>query len=55
MFVLEPGSSFARCVTVRHGKTSGPIIQVREGLGPGDRVIVTDMSKSATYPRVRIE
>jgi len=55
IFVLEPGSSFARRATVRYGKMSGPLIQVVEGLAPGDRVIVTDMSKWAAYPRVRIQ
>ena len=54
IFVLEPGSAFARRATVRYGKMSGPLIQVVEGLGAGDRVIVTDMSKWAGYPRVRI-
>ncbi|MBV9224239.1 MAG: hypothetical protein JOY85_09435 [Acidobacteriaceae bacterium] len=55
LFVIEPDSSFARRVTVRYGKISGPLIQVVEGLAPGDRVIVTDMSKWASYPRVRIQ
>ena len=55
VFVVEPGSSFARRTTVRYGKISGPLIQVVEGLESGDRVIVTDMSKWATYPRVRIQ
>jgi HlyD family secretion protein len=55
IFVLEPGSSFARRATVRYGKMSGPLIQVVEGLAPGGRVIGTDMSKWAAYPRVRIQ
>jgi hypothetical protein len=55
VFVAEPDSSFARRTTVRYGKMFGPLIQVVEGLAPGDRVIVTDMSKWATYPRVRIQ
>jgi hypothetical protein len=54
VFVLEPGSAFARRATVRYGAISGPLIQIVEGLAPGDRVIVTDMSKWAKYPRVRI-
>lgn len=55
VFVLEPGAQFARRATVRYGKISGALIQVLEGLSPGDRVIVTDMSKWARYPRVRIQ
>ena len=53
LFVVEPGSSSARRTTVRYGKRSGPLIQVVEGLAPGDRVIVTDMSPWTAYPRVR--
>jgi hypothetical protein len=34
---------------------SGPLIQVLHGLKPGDKVIVTDMSKWADIARVRIE
>jgi HlyD family secretion protein len=55
VFVLEPGSSFARRKSVRCGKISGPLIQILEGLAPGDRVIVTDMSKWAKYERVRVQ
>jgi hypothetical protein len=54
IFVLD-GSSSAHRVTVRYGVMSGPLIQVLEGLTPGDRVIVTDMSKWAGLPRVRLE
>jgi HlyD family secretion protein len=55
VFVLEPGSSFARRKSVRYGKISGPLIQILEGLAPGDRVIVTDVSKWAKYERVRVQ
>jgi HlyD family secretion protein len=54
IFVLEPGTSFARRATVRYGKLSGPLIQVIDGLEAGDRVIVTDMSKWAAFPRVAL-
>lgn len=54
VFVLD-GPSTAHRVTVRYGAMSGPLIQVLEGLVPGDRVIVTDMSKWADLPRVRLE
>jgi len=54
LFVLEPGTSFARRTTVRYGKLSGPLIQVIEGLAAGDRVIVTDMSKWAGFARVEL-
>ncbi len=55
VFVVEPGAPFARRVRVRYGAISGPLIQVLEGLAPGDHVIVTDMSKWVKYPRVRIQ
>jgi hypothetical protein len=55
VFVLEEKTSFARRVVVRYGVRSGPLIQVLDGLAPGDKVIVTDMSKWAKAPRIRIE
>jgi hypothetical protein len=54
IFVLD-GPSMAQRVTVRYGAMSGPLIQVLDGLAPGDKVIVTDMSKWAHLPRVRLE
>jgi multidrug efflux pump subunit AcrA (membrane-fusion protein) len=55
VFVLEPADHFARRVNVRYGQMSGPMIQILDGLSPGDRVIVTDMSKWKTNPRVRLQ
>jgi hypothetical protein len=55
IFVLEEKTSSARRVTVRYGVRSGPLIQVLDGLAPGDKVIVTDMSKWAGAARVRLE
>jgi hypothetical protein len=55
IFVLEAGGDFARRATVRYGKISGALIQVLEGISPGDLVIVTDMSKWAKYQRVRLQ
>lgn len=55
IFVLEEETSSARRVTVRYGVRSGPLIQVLDGLAPGDKVIVTDMSKWADAPRIRLE
>jgi hypothetical protein len=54
IFVLE-GASRARRTRVRYGAMSGPLIQVLDGLAPGDKVIVTDMSKWAELPSVRLE
>ncbi len=55
VFVIEPGDEHARRVTVRYGQLSGALIQVLSGLSPGDRVIVTDMSKWIASPRVRLQ
>lgn len=53
VFVLD-GSSSARRVTVRYGVISGPLIQVLDGLAPGDKVIVTDMSRYSHLDRVQL-
>jgi multidrug efflux pump subunit AcrA (membrane-fusion protein) len=55
VFVLESDGQHARRVNVRYGSISGPQIQILSGLSPGDRVIVTDMSKWASYPRVTLK
>jgi hypothetical protein len=55
IFVVDEKTSSAHRVTVRYGIRSGPLIQVLDGLAPGDKVIVTDMSKWADAPRVRLE
>jgi len=55
LFVLEPGAKYAKRTRVHYGKMAGPLIQVLDGVSPGDLVIVTSMSKWAEYPRVRIE
>ncbi len=54
IFVLECDSR-ARRATVRYGAMSGPLVQELDGLAPGDKVIVTDMSKWADFPSVRLE
>jgi HlyD family secretion protein len=53
--VIEPNGNFARRVKVRYGQLSGPLIQVVDGLAPGDKVIVTDMSKRNDSERVRLQ
>jgi hypothetical protein len=54
IFVVE-GASQARRVTVQYGVMSGPLIQVLDGLAPGDKVIVTDLPRLADLPRIRLE
>ena len=55
LFVIEPNGQFARRTKVRFGLQSGPLIQIRNGLSPGDRVIVTDTSKWESYKRLRLK
>ena len=55
VFVLEPDGQHAKRVTVRYGRISGPQIEIVSGLAPGDRVIVTDMSKWVSYARVTLK
>ncbi|MCY3621856.1 MAG: HlyD family efflux transporter periplasmic adaptor subunit [Gammaproteobacteria bacterium] len=45
----------AERVNVLFGQISVNDVEVREGLAPGDRVVLSDMSDWDDYPRVRIE
>lgn len=45
----------AERVGVLLGQISVNEVEVREGLEPGDRVVLSDMSEWDDYPRVRIE
>jgi HlyD family secretion protein len=55
IFLIEPGDEYAKRVSVRYGRQSGAQMEIISGLVPGDRVIVTDMSAWASYPRVRLK
>jgi hypothetical protein len=55
LFVIERNGQFARRTKVHFGLQSGPLIQIRSGLSPGDRVIVTDTSKWESYERLRLK
>jgi len=55
VFVVDLETRFAHRVQVHYGRLSGPRIQVISGLAPGDRVIVTDMSRWKDSARVRLE
>jgi beta-lactamase regulating signal transducer with metallopeptidase domain len=45
LFKLEPGGHSAKKVPVQFGAASVNLIEVKGGLQPGDKVIVSDMSK----------
>lgn len=55
LFKLEADGNHATHVTVQFGASSINTIQVMKGLQPGDRVIVSDMSKYEGYDRIRLE
>jgi multidrug efflux pump subunit AcrA (membrane-fusion protein) len=55
LFLIEPDGQHAKRVPVHYGRISGPQIEVISGLAPGDRVIVTNMSKWASYARVTLK
>ena len=54
IYRLDDGG-LAERVNVMFGQISVNEVEVREGLEPGDRVVLSDMSEWDDYPRVRIE
>jgi HlyD family secretion protein len=54
LFRLQPGSDEALRVKVRLGKSSVNAVEVLEGLKPGDRVVLSDMSAWDAFDRVRL-
>jgi HlyD family secretion protein len=52
--LLEDGRSAVR-VNVELGRTSVNTVEIRGGVQPGDKVIISDMSRWDGYDRVRIE
>ena len=54
LFKLEPDGKHAVRVAVKLGRTSVNDIEIREGLNPGDRVILSDMSAQDEFDRVRL-
>ena len=45
LFKLEPDGHSAKKVPVQFGATSVQLIQIKSGLQPGDKVIISDMSQ----------
>jgi HlyD family secretion protein len=54
IFKVTPDGGYADRVTIQLGATSVNDIQVREGLAPGDVVILSDMSRWDGFDRVRL-
>lgn len=55
LFRLDPGGKGAVRVSVRLGRSSVNAIEVRDGLQPGDVVILSDMSTWDSHERVRLK
>lgn len=55
LFVLEPDGAHARRVQVKLGRASVNAIEVVQGLKPGDRVIISDVSQWDGQERLRIK
>ncbi len=54
LFKLEPDGKAATRVTVKLGRSSVSTIEIRDGLKPGDQVILSDMSAQDGYDRIRL-
>ena len=54
LFRLQPGSDEAVRVKVRLGKSSVNAVEIVEGLKPGDKVVLSDMSAWDAFDRVRL-
>lgn len=55
LFVLEPDGTHARRTQVKLGRASVNAIEVVQGLKPGDRVIISDVSQWDGQERLRIK
>jgi HlyD family secretion protein len=55
MFKLDADSVFAERIPVQIGRSSVNTIEVVQGLQPGDKVILSDMSQWDAYDRVKLK
>jgi HlyD family secretion protein len=55
LFKLTPDGVNAVRTTVRLGRTSVNTVEILGGLQPGDKLIISDMSRWDQYERVRVE
>jgi HlyD family secretion protein len=54
LFKLDPDGKRAVRTTVKLGRSSVNTIEIREGLKPGDQVILSDMSANDGFDRIRL-
>jgi HlyD family secretion protein len=55
LFRLEPGGSGASRVQVKLGRSSVNLIEIVEGLGEGDQVILSDTSAWDAFDRIKLD
>jgi len=55
LFRLDPESGMASRVPVRLGRASVSLIEVQQGLSPGDQIILSDTSQWDDYDRLSID
>lgn len=55
LFKLEPDEKHAIRVTVKLGRSSVNSVEIRAGLNPGDKVILSDMSAQDGFDRIRLK
>lgn len=55
IFKLVENGRYAQLVSVRLGRTSVTSVEIKEGLAPGDIVILSDMTRWENVDRVRIK
>ena len=55
LFKLVDGGKYAQLVSVRLGRTSVTSVEIKDGLAPGDVVILSDMTRWENVDRVRIK
>lgn len=54
LFVLRDGGEIAQRTRVVYGRTSSDRIEVRSGLRPGDRVVLSDTAQWSKYQALRV-
>ncbi|MBN2321940.1 MAG: HlyD family efflux transporter periplasmic adaptor subunit [Acidobacteria bacterium] len=54
LFKLEPDEKHAVRIIVQLGRTSVNSIEIRDGLSPGDKVILSDMAAQDGFDRIRL-
>ncbi len=54
LFKLDPGGDYADRIPVELGRSSVSAIEIRQGLQPGDKIILSDMSPWDTADRIKL-